>query len=359
VPQRAATRAAAAVSLMIFSAPGSAGPPTRFQWPLPHHPSPGSGPERVLPAAAAEPERHGCTVRCCWDDSKPCTHVVGQPGQARRRPQAHPPPSLSSAPAKYRTARKSGMLRGVLKRQNAQMYYRQTCDPPVSMEPRNTHAICHQCGRADEIAAPTPLFVVIGASASGKTAILPPLARNLAGRCVTFDTDLLLDPAGALIIPDSSLQVRPASGTARKPVTELLVTASDNATIAEIWLESAANQTPPPLAGSQLAGRLSQPGGGTVWVTGRRTTLPWDPCQRFTEMIDSARAEAIKLVPNWTGNPPLSICLHDPAAPNDDMMLCELAVTRLSRTPGSLSSPTGCRVPARSPAVADRALQER
>jgi DNA recombination-mediator protein A len=42
-------------------------------------------------------------------------------------------------------------------------------------------------------------------------------------------------------------------------VTELLVTTSDNATIAEIWLESAANQTPPPLAGSQLAGRLSQP----------------------------------------------------------------------------------------------------
>lgn len=131
-----------------------------------------------------------------------------------------------------------------------------------------------------------------------------------------------------IIIPDGSLQVIPAPGTPRKPVTELLVTTSDNATIAEIWLESAANQTPPPLAGSQLAGRLSQPGGGTVWVAGRRMTLPWDPCQRFSEMIDSARSEAIKLDPNWTGNPPLSICLHDPAAPKDDLMLCELAVTR-------------------------------
>jgi hypothetical protein len=37
-----------------------------------------------------------------------------------------------------------------------------------------------------------------GASASGKTAILAPLARLLAGRCVTFDVDFLLDAAGAL-----------------------------------------------------------------------------------------------------------------------------------------------------------------
>jgi hypothetical protein len=131
-----------------------------------------------------------------------------------------------------------------------------------------------------------------------------------------------------LVIPDSSLQVRPAPGTAKKPVTEFLTTNSDNATIAEIWLESAANQTPPPLAGSQLAGRLSQQGGGTVWVVGRRTTLPWDPYRRFSQMIDSARSGALKLDPNWSGNPPLSICLHDPAAKKDDLTLCELAVTR-------------------------------
>jgi hypothetical protein len=131
-----------------------------------------------------------------------------------------------------------------------------------------------------------------------------------------------------LIIPDNSLQVKPAPGTAKKPVTEFLTTNTGNATIAEIWLESAANQAPPPLAGSQLAGRLSQHGGGTVWVVGRRTTLPWDPYQRFSPMIDSARAEALKLDPTWSGNPPLSICLHDPAAKKDDLMLCELAVSR-------------------------------
>lgn len=131
-----------------------------------------------------------------------------------------------------------------------------------------------------------------------------------------------------IIIPDGSLQARPAPGTSKKPVAEFLVTNRDNATIAEIWLESARTQTPPPLVGSQLAGRLRQHGGGTVWVVGRRTNLPWDPYQRFSHMIDSARSEAIKLDPNWTGNPPLSICLHDPTAPKDDLMLCELAVTR-------------------------------
>jgi hypothetical protein len=45
-------------------------------------------------------------------------------------------------------------------------------------------------------------------------------------------------------------------------------------------------------------------------------------------MIDSARSEALKLDPNWSGNPPLSICLHDPAGKRDDLMLCEHAVTR-------------------------------
>jgi hypothetical protein len=122
--------------------------------------------------------------------------------------------------------------------------------------------------------------------------------------------------------------VKPAPGTEKKPVTEFLTTKSGNATIAEIWLESAANQAPPPLKGSQLAGRLSQHGGGTAWVVGRRTTLPWDPYQRFSPMIDSARDEALKLDPNWSGNPPLSICLHDPAAKKDNLTLCELAVSR-------------------------------
>lgn len=41
------------------------------------------------------------------------------------------------------------------------------------------------------------MFVVTGASGSGKTAVLPALAHRLRDRCVTFDADLLLDAAGA------------------------------------------------------------------------------------------------------------------------------------------------------------------
>jgi predicted ABC-type ATPase len=66
------------------------------------------------------------------------------------------------------------------------------------MEPRNGLAVCPKCGRADDAAALRPLFVVTGASGSGKTAVLAPLARRLAGRCVTFDADLLIDAASAL-----------------------------------------------------------------------------------------------------------------------------------------------------------------
>jgi hypothetical protein len=65
------------------------------------------------------------------------------------------------------------------------------------MEPRDGHAVCPECGRTDE-AALGRLFIVTGASGSGKTAVLAPLARRLRGRCVTFDADLLMDAAGAL-----------------------------------------------------------------------------------------------------------------------------------------------------------------
>src|SRR5580658_1573472 len=75
------------------------------------------------------------------------------------------------------------------------MHYCQSCDSPVTLQPRDGHAVCPQCGRADDAAARSPLFVVTGASGSGKTAVLAPLARVLAGRCVTFDVDWLLDAA--------------------------------------------------------------------------------------------------------------------------------------------------------------------
>jgi predicted ABC-type ATPase len=65
------------------------------------------------------------------------------------------------------------------------------------MEPRDGRAVCPECGRTDE-AVLGRLFIVTGASGSGKTAVLAPLARRLQGRCVTFDADLIMDAAGAL-----------------------------------------------------------------------------------------------------------------------------------------------------------------
>jgi hypothetical protein len=65
------------------------------------------------------------------------------------------------------------------------------------MEPEDGFAVCPECGRADA-AAVMPLFIVTGASGSGKTAVFVPLGRLLRGQCVTFDVDWLLDPAGEL-----------------------------------------------------------------------------------------------------------------------------------------------------------------
>ena len=62
--------------------------------------------------------------------------------------------------------------------------------------PRDGRAVCPECGRAAATVALRPLFVVTGASGSGKTAVYPALARLLHGRCVTFDGDLLMDAAG-------------------------------------------------------------------------------------------------------------------------------------------------------------------
>jgi predicted ABC-type ATPase len=59
-------------------------------------------------------------------------------------------------------------------------------------------ARCPVCGSVDEAAARAPLFVVTGASGSGKTAVTVPLARMLAGRAVVFDIDWLIDAATAL-----------------------------------------------------------------------------------------------------------------------------------------------------------------
>lgn len=66
------------------------------------------------------------------------------------------------------------------------------------MEPAGDQAQCPVCGSRADGGARAPLFVVTGASGSGKTSIMAPLARALAADCVTFDADILIDAAGEL-----------------------------------------------------------------------------------------------------------------------------------------------------------------
>jgi hypothetical protein len=80
------------------------------------------------------------------------------------------------------------------------VHYCQTCEVPTPLQPDENALICPACGRVGtaEASAVEPIFVVTGASGSGKTTVYAPLARLLIGRCATFDTDWLLDSAGAL-----------------------------------------------------------------------------------------------------------------------------------------------------------------
>lgn len=66
------------------------------------------------------------------------------------------------------------------------------------MEPGEGFAICPACGRQDDTASLRPLFVVTGASGSGKTTLFGPLTRLLAGRCLVFDVDWLIDASSTL-----------------------------------------------------------------------------------------------------------------------------------------------------------------
>jgi hypothetical protein len=82
--------------------------------------------------------------------------------------------------------------------QETTVHYCQSCQKPTPMEPAGGFAICPSCGRRDGAALLKPLFVVTGASGSGKTTIFGPLSRLLAAKCVVFDVDWLLDAAGVL-----------------------------------------------------------------------------------------------------------------------------------------------------------------
>lgn len=62
------------------------------------------------------------------------------------------------------------------------------------MVPDNGVARCPACGAIELTAVTRPLFVVTGASGAGKSTVLPELLRCLAGRCMVFDLDWLIDP---------------------------------------------------------------------------------------------------------------------------------------------------------------------
>jgi hypothetical protein len=76
------------------------------------------------------------------------------------------------------------------------MPYCQACDEPHLMVSEQGVARCPVCGAVEPAPAIRPLFVVTGASGSGKTTVLPQLARRLAGQCLVFDVDWLIDPLG-------------------------------------------------------------------------------------------------------------------------------------------------------------------
>ncbi len=76
------------------------------------------------------------------------------------------------------------------------MHYCQVCVEPVVMTSEPPLARCPRCG-STERARTAPLFLVTGASGSGKTTIFPHLVDALPDYGV-FDVDWLIDPIGRL-----------------------------------------------------------------------------------------------------------------------------------------------------------------
>ena len=76
------------------------------------------------------------------------------------------------------------------------MYYCNACDEPVLMQQVGGVASCPACDHVDPTVVIRPLFVVTGASGSGKTTIFPELLTRMAGWCAVFDVDWLIDPLG-------------------------------------------------------------------------------------------------------------------------------------------------------------------
>jgi energy-coupling factor transporter ATP-binding protein EcfA2 len=82
------------------------------------------------------------------------------------------------------------------------MHYCQQCPEPVMMRPEPPIARCPDCG-ATEQARQAALYVVTGASGSGKTTVFPHLVEALPEGAV-FDVDWLIDPLGRMR-PDQEL----------------------------------------------------------------------------------------------------------------------------------------------------------
>ena len=80
------------------------------------------------------------------------------------------------------------------------MHYCQQCETPVQLLPNGDHATC-PIGHHSEPARRLPLFVVTGASGSGKSAVFPFVAAELQEYGV-FDADWLIDPFGLACAPD-------------------------------------------------------------------------------------------------------------------------------------------------------------
>jgi hypothetical protein len=88
------------------------------------------------------------------------------------------------------------------------MHYCQRCDVPVAMRPQSDLAQCPACG-STERALRLPLFVVTGASGSGKTTVHPYVVAALPD-CVVFDVDWLIDPFEAASRPINWAALRDA-----------------------------------------------------------------------------------------------------------------------------------------------------
>lgn len=81
------------------------------------------------------------------------------------------------------------------------MHYCEQCDDPVRLTPlADDTAVCGRCGAVSAVRK-RQLFMVVGASASGKTTVLPDLIAALP-ECAVFDVDWLIDPMTRASLPD-------------------------------------------------------------------------------------------------------------------------------------------------------------